>query len=128
MFRFFLVDEPATGDLTYLITTRRSHRTSRQTLGPWCRGVTDEHQSGSRPVLSGQKSLPSRSARTCHWAGRILCTRLVVAAPRMTHGFRPIVAVDVFQQADAAGERITLGLVERRLAELAASAGLPVCL
>ena len=61
-------------------------------------------------------------------AGRILCTRLVVAAPRMTHGFRPIVAVDVFQQADAAGERITLGLVERRLAELAASAGLPVCL
>jgi len=28
----------------------------------------------------------------------------------MTHGFRPIVAVDVFQQADAAGERITLGL------------------
>ena len=61
-------------------------------------------------------------------AGRILCTRLVVAAPRMTHGFRPIVAVDVFQQVDAPGERITLGLVERRLAELAASAGLPVCL
>jgi len=49
-------------------------------------------------------------------------------APRITHRFRPIVAVDVFQQADAAGERITLGLVERRLAELAASAGLPVCL
>jgi hypothetical protein len=46
----------------------------------------------------------------------------------MTHGFRPIVAVDVFQQVDAAGERITDGLVERRLADLAASAGLPVCL
>jgi len=62
-------------------------------------------------------------------AGRSdLVDRLVVAAPRITHGFRPIVAVDVFQQADAAGERITLGLVERRLAELAASAGLPVCL
>jgi len=46
----------------------------------------------------------------------------------MTHGFRQIVAVDVFQQVDAPGDRISLGLVERRLAELAASAGLPVCL
>ena len=32
VFRFFLVDEPSTGDLTYFpITTRPSHRTSRQT-------------------------------------------------------------------------------------------------
>jgi transposase len=63
----FLVDEPSTGDLTYFtITTRPSHRASRKTLGPWCRGVTDEHQSGSRRVLSRQNSLPSGSARTCH--------------------------------------------------------------
>jgi hypothetical protein len=50
----------------FTITTRPSHRTSRQTLGPRCRGVTDEHQSGSRRVLSRQNALPSGSARTCH--------------------------------------------------------------
>ncbi len=36
------------------------------TLGTWCRGVTDEHQSGLRRALSRQNSLPSGSARTCH--------------------------------------------------------------
>src|SRR4029077_16651360 len=52
VFRFFSVDEPSTGDLTYFTsTTRPSHRTSRQTPGPWCRGVTDEHQSGLRRGL-----------------------------------------------------------------------------
>jgi hypothetical protein len=50
----------------FTTTTRPSHRTSRQTLGPRCRGVTDEHQSGSRRVLSRQNALPSGSARTCH--------------------------------------------------------------
>jgi hypothetical protein len=34
-------------------------------LGTWCRGVTDEHQSGLRRALSRQNSLPSGSARTC---------------------------------------------------------------
>jgi len=41
-------------------------RGNGERLGPWCRGVTDEHQSGARRVLSRQNSLPSGSARTCH--------------------------------------------------------------
>ena len=37
-----------------------------RSLGTWCRGVTDAHQSGLRRALSRQNSLPSGSTRTCH--------------------------------------------------------------
>ena len=51
----------------------KAHQAASRISAYWCSGIA-----AVSLVSSGRL------------AGRILCTRLVVAAPRITHGFRPI--------------------------------------
>ena len=80
-------------------------------------------------VFAGQSDVRTvgEQSRTLPESGWLAYLLAYIPLPRTTAGssFTPVreqdaerIALDIIKRADAAGERVTLGMVERRLAEL----------